>query len=543
TWSAVGNGVEFADANLAHSAITANASGTYALVWSVENGTCIDRDTLSFSAFDPVIAEAGADAEICGYTIALNAQGTGNWSSTADAVIADLNDPHSSVTVQAQGTYSFQWNVANGPCTASDEVAITFYTPISSSAGPDRSMCATSTIMEAVGVGTWNSPTGGVIIADPTDPHTTVSALSPGTYFLSWTLVNGVCVGTDEVALTFHPTVVADAGADQEVCGFDAQLTAQGNGAWSLSTGIAANDANMAEATVHADHEGTYTLTWTATNGTCSSVDEVTLVFHAPVSVAAGADQQVCGLIATLAGSGTGTWIAPAGVLVSQSNDPNAQASTEAAGTYALIRSAVNGTCTASDTVSITFIAAPDAAFQYDANVFCSAGLDAVPTAVNASGSYSATPAGLVIDGTTGTIDVSASTLGSYTITYALNGSCPTSTSTTITLSSTADASWNAPGPLCANSGATDLSTFLTTGLPGGSWSGAGVTGSSFDPQGLEGAVTITYTAGTGACAASQPQTIVVDPMPEANAGSDQALCTLEATLAATLVTGSGTWS
>lgn len=63
-----------------------------------------------------------------------------------------------------------------------------------------------------------------------------------------------------------------------------------------------------------------------------------------------------------------------------------------------------------------------------------------------------------------------------------------------LTFSSGPNASWNAtPAVLCATSGTIDLAA-LVTGDPGGTWSGTGVTGSTFDPTGLSGAITVTYT-------------------------------------------------
>lgn len=52
-------------------------------------------------------------------------------------------------------------------------------------------------------------------------------------------------------------------------------------------------------------------------------------------------------------------------------------------------------------------------------------------------------------------------------------------------------ANWNAPSEFC-NSGPIDLNT-LVTGTPGGTWSGPGVSGSVFDPTGLTGAISLTY--------------------------------------------------
>ncbi len=53
-------------------------------------------------------------------------------------------------------------------------------------------------------------------------------------------------------------------------------------------------------------------------------------------------------------------------------------------------------------------------------------------------------------------------------------------------------ANWTSPGTICDNNPVIDLNTLLT-GTPGGTWSGTGVTGSNFNPAGLSGPISITY--------------------------------------------------
>ncbi len=73
-------------------------------------------------------------------------------------------------------------------------------------------------------------------------------------------------------------------------------------------------------------------------------------------------------------------------------------------------------------------------------------------------------------------------------------------------------ANWNSPGSVCATGNPINLDLFVT-GTPGGTWSGSGVTGNSFNPSGLSGPVAVTYTIsniGTG-CSDSETNIIVVD--------------------------------
>lgn len=70
-------------------------------------------------------------------------------------------------------------------------------------------------------------------------------------------------------------------------------------------------------------------------------------------------------------------------------------------------------------------------------------------------------------------------------------------------------AAWTSPGNVCVNDSPIDLSSFVTGSL-GGTWSGSGVSGFTFDPSSLSGNITITYVVGTNPCADTISNTITV---------------------------------
>ncbi|MFT3885996.1 MAG: HYR domain-containing protein [Flavobacteriales bacterium] len=536
-------GLTLSDVNDANANAEAIAPGTYLLRWVVTNGPCADTAEVSIRFAENAIADAGPDLEVCGLAAELHAAGAGTWSGPAGTVFVDANDPLTSVSVPAQGVFTLTWTTGTGSCSASDTVDVRFHAPVDAQAGPDTAWCGLTARLGAIGNGSWSTDAAGAHIADPTDPNTAMTVDAEGSYPLIWTIGNGRCTVRDTVIIVLSSPIVAHAGTAAEICGYTTRLDAQGPGHWSLTTGADIADPSDPHSLVTIREEGAYVFEWTTVNGSCSSSDEVTIVFHAPVNVEAGVNQQVCGTSAVLAASGPGTWSAPAGVQVAQPHDPTSAVNADAPGTYALVWSAVNGTCSATDTVSITFIASADASFRYDATLFCSAGDDPTPVAAEAGGTYSATPSGLVLDAASGTIDVSTSAPGSYTVLHDIAGQCPASSSTSITISATADASWQAPGPICASADPLELSTLLTTGLPGGVWSGTGVHNGTFDPEGLSGLIAITYSTGDGACAVSVQHTITVDAAPVANAGPDAAVCILSSRMEAVPDLGSGTWS
>jgi PKD repeat protein len=78
-------------------------------------------------------------------------------------------------------------------------------------------------------------------------------------------------------------------------------------------------------------------------------------------------------------------------------------------------------------------------------------------------------------------------------------------------------ASWSPPAEVCESAGVVDLSTFVN-GTPGGTFSGSGVSGNNFDPNGLSGPIDITYDVVDGSgCTDSETKTInVIDTPPTA---------------------------
>ncbi|MFN5372347.1 MAG: gliding motility-associated C-terminal domain-containing protein, partial [Bacteroidia bacterium] len=89
-------------------------------------------------------------------------------------------------------------------------------------------------------------------------------------------------------------------------------------------------------------------------------------------------------------------------------------------------------------------------------------------------------------------------------------------------------ADWTNPGVLCENAGSIDLSSYIT-GTSGGTFTGPGLSGSLFNPDGLEGPVDLTYTViPTNECnniPASITHTVNVIATPDAGFDLPDTLC------------------
>ncbi|MCO6500991.1 MAG: T9SS type A sorting domain-containing protein [Vicingus serpentipes] len=99
-------------------------------------------------------------------------------------------------------------------------------------------------------------------------------------------------------------------------------------------------------------------------------------------------------------------------------------------------------------TVNVT---ADNASFSYGSSSYCLNDADPTPTITGLTGGvFTSSPVGLSINGGTGEIDVSTSTLNTYKVTYTTAGTCPDSSDVNVTISSMKDSTLNVN--VCYNS-------------------------------------------------------------------------------------------
>ncbi|WP_189342890.1 Ig-like domain-containing protein, partial [Ulvibacter litoralis] len=111
--------------------------------------------------------------------------------------------------------------------------------------------------------------------------------------------------------------------------------------------------------------------------------------------------------------------------------------------TYKVVFTNEANLCGAEAEATLT-VNAEDASFNYDAAAYCVDVSDPTPLITgDTGGAFSSAPAGLSLTAATGVIDVSASTPGTYSVTYTTAGTCPTNSSVSITINALDDASFN----------------------------------------------------------------------------------------------------
>ena len=166
----------------------------------------------------------------------------------------------------------------------------------------------------------WSQLSGpnSAIITTPFSKITTVTDLMPGVYFFKFI---GKCIdgifASDIVKVTILAIPpAAQAGDDISVCNLSAlplnaiPVLAPAEGTWTTTGTGTFSDIHNPNSTYKPTAQGVYTLTWTVSNGICSSSDVVQVNVSNVPGINAGVDQtiQCAGACATLNGSSPGVY-------------------------------------------------------------------------------------------------------------------------------------------------------------------------------------------------------------------------------------------
>lgn len=333
-------------------------------------------------------ANAGSGGDECDLNFALNAVpvfGTGVWTIVSGpgnaAFSPNSNTPTAIVTVTVYGSYIFRWTESQGTCKLSDDIAVNFYRLPVANAGSGGNQCGLAFVLNAVsgsneGIGTWTMKSGTGTATFSPDAHSltaTVTVSEHGAKVFTWTVTNGPCSTSSDVAVNFYQQPVANAGTGGNNCGLEFFLNAipsVGTGTWTKVSGPGTvnfspnTHAPGAKVTVNA--YGTYVLRWTEVNGSCSSRATVTVGFYEQVSANAGNGGDECDrdfLLNAVPGTGTGTWTKVNGpgnsTFSPNPNRYNAIVTVTEYGAYDFAWTEVNNTCTSVDIIRVVFHATP----------------------------------------------------------------------------------------------------------------------------------------------------------------------------------------
>lgn len=243
----------------------------------------------------------------------------------------------------------------------------------------------------------------------------------------------------DDASFTYPSATYCQSGTNQTPT-----ITGVPGGTFtSTPAGLALNPntgiINLSGSTV-----GVYTLKYT-TNGLCQNSDSIamTILSSNPSADFSYASVSYCQngtnpLPVYDAGASAGVFSSiPSGLVFAHINTGEVDLAASTPGVYVVTNTIpASGTCLPDiDTTVIIITPLDNASFTYPSATYCISGPAQTPTITGLPGGvFSATPAGLAINATTGIIDLSTSLIGVYNVTYTTNGTCPNSSSITLTI-------------------------------------------------------------------------------------------------------------
>ncbi len=356
--------------------------------------------------FQIPVANAGLDSDTCGLSTALQAilsTGTGQWtvSGTPNGATLNINNPQSptsGITASNTGVYTLTWTITENGCTNTDEVDVQFNeSPVLADLQRD---CDAAN----------ENYTVSLTFSGGTAPYSVNGTSFAGTTFTSAPIANGISynfIATDAngcstapITGSFSCNCATSAGTMQTDTLSACEGATISVGANAVPPVLDANDA-----TIYVIHDSpgptlgqifaqnttgtfgfqngmvygqTYYISLVAGNAQSNGAPDPTdpcysvaagqpVLFLKNPAPDAGADDKICGQTIDLQAVNSGfqgSWSqvsGPGTAAFSAGNSPVDQASVSIYGDYVFQWTEMNGVCTASDIVNISFNESPSA--------------------------------------------------------------------------------------------------------------------------------------------------------------------------------------
>ncbi len=474
--------------------VAGTTTGTAVYTITSIGGSCIGNtitvtitvntmDSSSFSYASPSFCQTGIDP----FAIISGLPG-GTFSSSTGLVLLDTLTGLIDLSASTIGLHTVKYTT-NGICS---DTSIT-YVAITAAPGAgfiysDSSFCQNGNnptpIFDPLAVaGVFSATPAGLVFVDSLTGVINLSASNLGVYVITnYLAANGGCgVDTSRFNITIVPLVASATPSSQAICSGNATsiaLTSSLPGTtyvWTVvQTGITgaspgSDSVIVQNLTLIGSVPGTAVYTITPSTGFCvgDTIMVTITVGLAPIALATPTSQTICSDSATSIVLSSNTLGTTYSWIVNQTGVSGATIGTDSiiaqilsttgtvAGTAAYTITPSTPGCSGNPiNVVVTVTPSDDASFTYPSATYCQSGTDPIPSVNLPGGTFSATPVGLVIDPSTGIIDLSASSLAAYTLTYTTNGTaCSNSSFITMTIGSTTpSASFSYLGsPFCPN--------------------------------------------------------------------------------------------
>ncbi len=519
---------------------SSNNIGDNTLTYTLTDGACTMEASMVVTVFPLPLVDAGDDQTACVNDVPFLIDGGspngGTWSVNNGGVIVGQNVFDPSASGAGVYTLTYTYSDENGCTNSADKTIVINALPVVE-AGPNQSICENPNDYQLTGF----TPPGGTWSGTGVSPSGVFNANNtPGTgaytLYYNFTNSNSGCSNVDSMVMTVVSNEVADAGADETVCitedPFVITTGSPFGGTWS-GNGVSANTFYPLVA-----GPGDHVLTYTYGTGICETTDtKIVTVLDLP-TINIPPDQTMCINepfldLGTATPSG-GTWDGDG--ISGSVFFPN----TAGVGIHVLTYTYTDPWNNCSNSESLTVEVLPLPILTANDTSYCNTpGYVGLPEANPAGGAWSGP--GVSSNQFNPAL---AGGSGTYTLTYEYtdgNG-CENSTTIEATVIDPSNIDAGNNQVFCIDESPIDLNQFASP--PGGTWNGAGLSGSIFDPsQAGPGNHTLTYSLGSGNCQVSDDMIITVNPLPIVTTEPDFEICVDETAITLSATPAGGSWT
>lgn len=462
--------------------------GPYMLYYTLNGGTCPETDSLELSVVtspDPTFVYEQLEYCQGGFNPLPSAVATmgGTFSASSGVVINPITGEVDLASSTAGGPYSIKYVVSNAYCSDSVDFDLTI------NAMDDASFSyATSNFCQnesnplptsvATSGGIFSGPTG--LVVNPTTGEIDIaSSTVGGPYWLVYTTPGPNCPNSDSIQVSIQVAPnPAFAYSQSAYCtgGFNpipGTLTA---GTFSAPAGLIINPTTGIIDLTNSQVGGPYAVKYVVSNAYCSDsttfditinpLDDASFDYASSVFCINESDP-----VPTSIATSGGTFFGSTGAIVNTGNG-EIDIANSTMGTVLEVTYLTNGACPSVDTFTFLIEEAPNPSFTYAQTAYCNNEINPLPNSITTTGGTFTASNGLVINSSTGEIDLTASFAGeTYTIQYIVsNANCEDTATFDVTINQSDDASFTYVTDHFCNNEVNPLPTSI--GTAGGVFSG-----------------------------------------------------------------------
>lgn len=268
--------------------------GTHTIFYQLtDSNNCIADDSLEIIVFDLPQVDAGMDTFICaGDSIQLMVTGGLSYSWSPDSSLTDAFS-ESPIAFPPETTMYTVSTKDSNECANADSIQIAVLTATTANAGANVTICVGDSIQLSASGGLTYSWMPVFGLSDSTIDNPTAFPVETTMYTVT---VNGssACPGMDSVLITVNDLPIITAGDNQTVCAGDSiQLYASGGNIYHWQPNFSLSDSTSESPFAFPEVTTVYTLTGTADNG-CSGHDSTIVVVLSLPIINAGNDTTIC---------------------------------------------------------------------------------------------------------------------------------------------------------------------------------------------------------------------------------------------------------